>query len=314
MVGNSSLNRALANKDDEFYTQRSYIENELRHYAEHFRNKIVYCNCDDPTISQFFHYFSYNFHHLQLKKLITTCYRNQQYELFSQHEQESAVKLEYNGELVNGGNVPNIEQIGVQLLESDGDFRSKECIELLKQTDIVVTNPPFSLFRDYIAQLMEYNKKFLIIGNMNAITYANVFPLIKENRIWLGASSSGMKFNTPTQGSKHLGTAVWFTNLDHKQRHQDLILYERYTSEKYPHYDNYDAIEVGKTVEIPMDWNGVMGVPISFMSKYNPEQFEIIGSNRGRDQDPQGVYGRGTFLDGTEVFKRIFIRNLSPQP
>ena len=296
---NKNLNQAKREKNDEFYTQLSDIENELRHYSDHFRGKIVYCNCDDPRLSNFFHYFSYNFERLGLKKLITACYKNQTLDMFSRHDSERAIWLEYNGN-TKGGRVPNVEDIGIRELEGDGDFRSVECIELLKQADIVVTNPPFSLFREYVAQLMECGKKFLVIGSMNGVKYREIFPLIKDNRMWLGVTPKGqdMLFDVPTgyaqelvatakEGSAYrvvegvikgrLGNAAWFTNLDHKKRHEDLILYKRYSPEEYPKYGNYDAINVDKTAEIPMDWHGLMGVPITFLDKHNPEQFEIIG-------------------------------------
>ena len=295
---NENLRKAKQQKNDEFYTQLSDIENELRHYTGHFLGKVVYCNCDDPRVSNFFHYFSYNFERLGLKKLITACYRNQERDLFSRHDSERAIWLEYNGN-AKGGRVPDVGDIGVREFEGDGDFRSAECIELLKQADIVVTNPPFSLFREYLAQLMEYGKKFLIIGNKNAVTYKEIFPLIKDNRIWVGHTpmSKDLLFDLPEglaqelkatkkQGSsyriidgvvKGRSQSIWFTNLDHKKRHEDLILYKRYSPEEYPAYDNYDAINVDKTAEIPMDWDGAMGVPISFLDKYNPEQFEILG-------------------------------------
>ena len=290
---NENLRKAKRQKSDEFYTQRSDIENELRHYTEHFRGKVVYCNCDDPSVSSFFHYFSHNFERLGLKKLITACYRNQDRDLFSRHDSERAIWLEYNGN-AQGGRVPDVGDIGVREFKEDGDFRSAECIELLKQADIVVTNPPFSLFREYVAQLVQYGKKFLIIGNQNAITYKELFPLIKENKIWLGPSikSGDREFGVPNHypltaatsridenGNKFVRVkgVRWFTNLDYPQRHEDLILYKRYSPEEYPAYDNYDAINVGKTAEVPMDWDGAMGVPITFLDKHNPEQFEILG-------------------------------------
>ena len=290
---NENLRKAKQQKKDEFYTQLSDIENELRHYIGHFSGKVVYCNCDDPRVSNFFHYFSYNFERLGLKKLITACYRNKQRDLFSRHDSERAIWLEYKGN-AEGGRVPDVEDIGIREFEGDGDFHSAECIELLKQADIVLTNPPFSLFREYVAQLMEHSKQFLIIGNMNAITYKEIFPLIKDNRIWLGPSitSGDREFGVPDHypltaathridenGNKFVRVkgVRWFTNLDHAKRHEDLILYKRYSPEEYPTYDNYDAINVDKTAEIPMDWFGAMGVPITFLDKHNPEQFEILG-------------------------------------
>jgi len=318
---NIHLQKAISSKKDEFYTQLSDIEKELKHYKEHFKGKVVFCNCDDPRVSNFFHYFSYNFEKLGLTKLITTCYKNQDADLFSQNNTERAIYLEYEGDK-NRNNIPDPTEIGIKLLDGDGDFRSTECIELLKQADIVVTNPPFSLFREYVAQLVEYEKKFIIIGHQNSITYKDVFKLIKDDKIWLGygfnrncahfinrhyvdyASDADHK-----EGMIRVSGVQWFTNLDINKRHEEMILYKQYSPEEYPQYDNYDAIEVGKTVDIPMDYTGVMGVPITFLNKYNPEQFEIIGCNRGVDQDPNGVYGRGSYLNGKETFKRLFIRN-----
>ena len=295
---NENLQKAKRQKNDEFYTQLSDIETELRHYSDHFRGKVVYCNCDDPRVSNFFHYFSYNFERLDLKKLITACYRNQERDLFSRHDSERAIWLEYKGS-AKGGREPDIEDIGVREFKGDGDFRSAESIELLRQADIVVTNPPFSLFREYVAQLVEYSKKFLIIGNKNAITYKEIFPLIKDNRMWVGHTpmSKDLLFNLPESLARELkatkkkgssyriidgvvkgrSQSIWFTNLDHKKRHEDLILYKRYSPEEYVTYDNYDAINVDRTAEIPMDWDGAMGVPITFLDKHNPEQFEILG-------------------------------------
>ena len=299
MSANRNLHKAKSNKKDEFYTQLSDIENELWHYRDHFRGKVIYCNCDDPRVSNFFHYFSLQFRGLGLKKLITTCYKNQQMDMFSQNDAEKAIWLEYDG-TQNETGVPSVEDIGIHYLEGDGDFRSQECIELLKQADIVVTNPPFSLFRQYVAQLMKYEKKFLIIAHQNAITYKEIFPLIKDNRLWLGRTPRGrdMLFDVPKdyarelvatrkEGSAYkivdgvvkgrLGSASWFTNLDYRQRHEDLIPIKKYTPEEYPKYDNYDAINVNKTAEIPYDYDGAMGVPITFLNKYNPDQFDIVG-------------------------------------
>jgi len=274
---NTSLSNARKSKSDEFYTQLPDIEREIIHYRKHFKNKVVFCNCDDPRVSNFFHYFSYNFEKLKLKKLITTCYKNQDMDLFSRHDTERAIYLEYEGDK-NENRVPDSEEIGIKQLKEDGDFRSKECIELLKQSDIVVTNPPFSLFREYIEQLVKYNKKFLMIGSWNAISYKEVFPLLMKNKIWIGHNSGVMVFKMPNYSeSKRMGNICWFTNLDISKRHEDLILYEKYTPEKYPTYDNYNAININKIKDIPIDYEGVMGVPINFMDKYNPEQFEIMG-------------------------------------
>lgn len=296
-MANKTFDKAKNAKEDEFYTQLSEIENELKHYKEHFRGKVVLCNCDDPRISNFFHYFSYNFEHLGLKKLITTCYKNQDRDLFSKNNSEQAIYLEYEGDK-NGNRVPDIEEIGIKPLKGDGDFRSAECIELLKQADIIVTNPPFSLFREYIAQLIKYEKKFLVIGNQNAITYKDIFSLIQENKMWLGYKFGDMKFTVPdyyepratrfwidenNQKWRSLGNICWYTNLDIPKRHDELILYKHYTPEEFPKYDNYDAINVDKTADTPMDYDGVMGVPITFLDKYNPDQFEIITLGIGED-------------------------------
>jgi hypothetical protein len=318
---NRNLNAAKASKQDEFYTQLSDIEKELRHYTAHFNGKTVLCNCDDPRVSNFFHYFSHNFARLKLKRLVTTCYKNQQPDLFSRNESEKAIYLEYLGDR-DGNRVPDPGEIGLHELKCDGDFRSSECVELLKQADIVVTNPPFSLFREYVQQLIEHDKKFLIIGNFHAVTYKEIFKLLKENRIWLGYSHP-VAFVVPDhyemrdvrswrdeKGTnwRSLGNACWFTNLDIAKRHEDLVLFKNYTPQQYPTYDNYDAIEVKRYQDIPADFDGVMGVPVTFLEKYNPEQFEILGSNRGVDQDPNRVYGRGSHLNGKETFKRLFIR------
>lgn len=319
---NNNLAKAKKNKNDEFYTQLVDIENELKHYKNHFKDKTVYCNCDDPRVSNFFHYFSYNFENLGLKKLITTCYKNQDMELFSQNSSERAIYLEYNGNK-NGDKVPNPTEIGIKLLKGDGDFRSPESIELLKQADIVVTNPPFSLFREYVAQLVEYNKKFLIIGDQNAIAYKEIFKLIKENKIWLGVDNGGTKwfqvpnhYNIKTESRKKTengiqyfskGSIVWFTNLDHDKRHENLILYKTYNEAEYPKYDNYDAINVDKTADIPIDYQGAMGVPITFLDKYNPEQFEIIKSMASTtiDESSAGY----PFINGVRKYARIVIKH-----
>ena len=324
MSANRNLNTAKAKKKDEFYTQLSDIERELKYYCGHFRGKVVYCNCDDPRVSKFFRYFSLQFRGLGLKKLITTCYKNQQRDMFSRSDAEKAIWLEYNG-TQNATAVPSLEDIGVHHLEGDGDFRSQECIDLLKQADIVVTNPPFSLFREYVAQLMEYRKKFLIIGNMNASTYKEIFPLIKDQKVWYGASikSGDREFGVPEnypltaassrvdeKGNKfvRIKGVRWYTNLDYRQRHEDLILHRRYSPEVYPKYDNYDAIEVSKTANIPMDWEGEMGVPISLLDKHNPDQFEIIGA----DTWFTGKLGR-FYVKGSRKYARIVIRRKEMQ-
>ncbi|MEE1001840.1 MAG: adenine-specific methyltransferase EcoRI family protein, partial [Bacteroidales bacterium] len=290
-----------------------------KHYWEHFKGKTILCNCDDPRVSNFFRYFSLKFEDLGLKKLIATCYKSNQIEMFSQQNTERAVYIEYYGDK-NGNRQVDDNELEVKELQGDGDFRSAECIELLKEADIVVTNPPFSLFREYVAQLIEYEKKFLIIGNKNALTYKEIFTLIKANKIWTGVRgfSGGMWFKSDYEGKtekiiKDLEgnteriinvPSIWFTNLDHKKRHEELILYKNYTPEEYPKYDNYDAIEVKKTAEIPMNYNGVMGVPITFLDKYNPEQFEILGLDDHRVQ----WRGRGPEINGKCVYRRIIIK------
>lgn len=322
MAGSRGLSEAKRAKKDEFYTQLVDIENEVRHYTAHFRGKTVLCNCDDPRISNFFHYFASNFERLGLRRLISVCYKNQEPDLFSMNQSERAIWLEYFGDR-NGNRVPDPEEIGIRELKGDGDFRSAECIELLKEADIVVTNPPFSLFREYVAQLVEYQKQFLIIGNVNAISYKNIFELIQANRLWLGKSihSGDREFEVPASyplnaagcresadGKRFIKVkgVRWFTNLDYAARHEDLVLYETYSPEKYPTYDNYAAINVNKTAEIPMDYNGIMGVPITFLDKYNPDQFEIVGLDRYVADNPE--YGHRFTIDGKETYARILIR------
>ena len=314
MNTNINLHSAKKNKKDEFYTQLSDIVNEMFRYKEQFKGKSVFCNCDDPRVSNFFHYFSYNFEHLELKKLVTTCYKNDDINLFSNNTRERGIFLEYNGDK-NGNKIPDAEEIGVTPLKDDGDFRSAEAIELLKQADIVATNPPFSLFREYVAQLMEHDKKFIIIGHQNAISYKEIFSLIKENKIWLGYGFKGgaghfinksyedyATCKSHKEGMIRVSGVVWFTNMDIQKRHEDIILYEKYNEEKYPKYDNYDAINVDKVKEIPMDYSGVIGVPITFMEKYNPEQFEIVSFRKGDDDKDLHIGGRSPYL-------RILIKN-----
>lgn len=333
MANNVKLHAANKAKKDEFYTQLSDIENELRHYREHFKGKTVLCNCDDPRVSNFFHYFSYNFEFLGLKKLITTCYKNQNMELFSRNDCESAIWLEYFGDR-NGDRVPSPEEIGIHKLKGDGDFRSPECVELLKEADIVVTNPPFSLFREYVAQLFEYDKKFLIIGNQNSIICKEIFPLLKENKIWFGFGFKGgaghfisnyediAVAGDHRKGMIRVSGVNWYTNLDISKRHDEIVLYKRYSPEEYPKYDNYDAINVNVTTDIPCDYNGIMGVPVTFLDKYNPNQFEIIwqasGNTRacapkevlsevGYRPHPEDRGGCGV-VNGVRVYSRILIR------
>lgn len=318
---NKNLSKAKKEKNDEFYTQLTDIEKEMKHYKEHFKGKVVYCNCDDPRVSNFFHYFSYNFESLGLKKLIATCYKSESIEEYSTNDSEQAVCLVYEGDK-DGNRIPDVEEIGVITLKGDGDFRSKESIALSKEADIVVTNPPFSLFREYVSQLMKYEKKFLIVGNHNAVTNKDMFPYIQENKMWLGQSPRSMNFKIPGGELKSVN-ACWFTNLETKNRYEDLILYEKYCPDKYPKYDNYNAIEVSKTKEIPKDYEGIMGVPITFLDKYNPDQFEILWQSSGntRASTPSDILekigytphkedrGGCAVLSGKRKYSRILIKN-----
>jgi len=342
---NESLQKAAKAKADEFYTQLADIEAELRHYKAHFKGKKILCNCDDPFESNFFKYFAMNFNFLELAKLTATSYVDSpiaegQLPLFEVQDlgvRKGAGKKPYKMEItevrdedgsgaIDLGDVEYLlknQRNALSLLQGDGDFRSQECIDLLKDADIVVTNPPFSLFREYIAQLVEYNKHFIIIGNVNAITYKDVFKLVNNNQVWLGPSihSGDREFRVPDHypleaagcrvdenGVKYLRIkgVRWFTNLDYESRHEDITLYRRYEPEVYPHYDNYDAINVDKVAEIPDDYDGVMGVPITFLDKYNPEQFEIIGLDRYVEDNPN--YGRRFTLLGKETYARILIK------
>ena len=310
---NASMSAAIKAKNDEFYTLLTDVEKEMRHYRKHFKGKTVLCNCDDPFESNFFKYFVLNFNRLELKKLIATCYATspiagQQLSLFDvvggEEEQrnkpyKAVVTKVYDVTGDGGVDMFDVAELfkthenELTELEGDGDFRSDECLALLDEADIVVTNPPFSLFREYVATLMEHDKKFIIIGNSNAITYKEVFPLIMQNKLWLGVTRSGtgsMWFRImddfPVKSGQKvengvryqtIGNSAWFTNLDVKKRHEEMILVKRYTPDDYPRYDNYDAIEVSKILDIPLDYSGVMGVPITFLGKYNPDQFEIVG-------------------------------------
>lgn len=302
MAGNIALNKASKEKNDEFYTQLADIEEELKHYKKHFLGKTVLCNCDDPYESNFFKYFAMNFNHLGLKKLIATCYDSspivgEQLSLFPDKRPYMIQITEVIDE--NGDGAIDLTDVEYLLKNKknttrklkNGDFRSDECVKVLQEADIVVTNPPFSLFREYIAQLLEHEKKFIIIGSQNAITYKEIFPLLKDNVIWLGIGFKGGNayFAVPQSGSYAKGVydektglvkfrnCCWLTNLDHQKRHEELDLYKRYTTEEYPRYDNYDAINVDKTADIPEDYYGIMGVPLTFLDKYNPDQFEILG-------------------------------------
>ena len=347
-MANKNLNAAKTAKKDEFYTQLTDIERELQHYWPHFKDKVVLCNCDDPYESNFFKYFALRFNQLGMKKLICTCYNGspvQGNELaidFGDLENEPK-KIAYKVEItevkdLNGDGAVDLSDVQY-LLKNDknvistlktGDFRDPECIELLKQADVVVTNPPFSLFREYLAQLVEYNKSFLIIGNQNAITFKEIFPLIMKNKIWMGVTMDGRNhyFEVPEDyplteksgkienGRKYafVKSVVWFTNLDHKKRHEYFELVNTYSPEEYPKYDNYDAIEVKPASSMPKDYEGIMGVPITFIHKYNPEQFEIIGTTESEGKGfSNGLWEESSgiaqpLVKGNKKYKRLFIR------
>lgn len=320
---NDFLRKAKKNKNDEFYTQLEDIERELQYYQAHFKNKVVLCNCDDPTISNFYHYFARNFKKLGLKKLIASCYKEQSLDLFnSSSDISSGFYYEYTGN-ESEPIIPNLED--VTYFDSDGDFRSLESIELLKTADIVVTNPPFSLFRDFLDQIIHYNKQFLVIGNINAITYKETFRLIEENKVWMGVNMgrgiSGFivpdhyelygtetKINERGERIVSPNNCLWLTNLDNFKRHNDIILTKTYhnNEEHYPTYDNYNGINVNKTVDIPYDYRGVMGVPITFLHKFNPNQFEIVGFRKGND-------GKDLSINGKNTYFRILIKNKKPK-
>ena len=351
-----NLDAAKTAKKDEFYTQLTDIERELQHYWQHFHGKTVLCNCDDPYESNFFKYFALRFNQLGLKKLICTCYNGSpvagtQLSLFSLDAEGNEKKTAYKVEItevkdLNGDGAIDLSDVEylirndknvLSVLWGNGDFRSQECTELLKEADIVVTNPPFSLFREYVAQLMEYGKDFLIIGNVNAITYKDVFPLIRDNMLWFGPSitSGDRKFNVPndyplnaagcgidSDGKRFIRVkgVRWFTNLDHNKRHEEMDLVCRYSKEEYPTYDNYDAIEVSRTADIPYDYAGIMGVPITFLDKYSPDQFDILGlsASAGYNADIVGIEFHGMkdarpLINGKNTYARILIRNKHPK-
>jgi hypothetical protein len=351
-ISEQNLNKAIKDKKDEFYTQLVDIEKELKHYKDQFRGKVVYCNCDDPFESNFFKYFAGNFNALGLKRLIATSYKpspiaNTQLDLFGGEGivamPKGRPKITANKFIINevrdldGDGAFDLRDIAEQLkanknnewspMRGEGDFRSPESVELLKQADIVVTNPPFSLFREYVAQLVEYGKKFLILGDQNAITYKETFKLIKEDKLWLGYDNGGTKwfqvpddYDIPTESRKKIehgiqyfsmGRIVWFTNLDMAKRHQEITLYKKYSKEEYPNYDTYNAINVNKVSDIPMDYAGVMGVPITFLDKYSPSQFEIIGIDRYVEDNPH--YGRRFTINNRETYARVLIKNKNLQ-
>ncbi len=327
-TGNARLQQARRNKKDEFYTQLSDIEEELKHYRDFFNGKTVFCNCDDPYESNFFKYFALNFNALGLKKLIATCYSASpvmglELPLFDRMNGKKAYKIEIT-EVIDANNDGAVDLSDVEylikngkntliVLEENGDFRSAECVELLKQADVVVTNPPFSLFREYVAQLIEYNKKFIIIGNKNSITYKEIFKLIKENRLWLGYRNINkdmwlmlpddeQNFEKIENGKKikHI-MACWLTNIETTKRCEEVILYKKYTPEEYPKYDNYDAINVDKVADIPVDYDGAIGVPITFLDKYNPNQFEILGLLQSSTDEQAGIPNLRYYNDFKEM-------------
>ena len=303
---NENLHKAKVAKNDEFYTRLQDIENELRHYRNHFKGKVVYCNCDDARESNFFKYFSLSFEFLGLKKLIATGYK----------ENGKGVALVYEGDKNGNRNVDD-EEINVTELNGNGDFRSEECIEFLKEADIVVTNPPFSLFREYVTQLMQYGKKFLIIGNKNAITYKEIFPYIKNNELWLGTTNPNEYFLPNGEITKSVaGLCRWFTNLEHKKRNEELILYKHYNPTEYPKYENSNAIEVSKVAEIPMGYEGVCGVPISFLDKYCPNQFRILDArdialnDKQRNKSTYLIKDADGTINGKATYARILIQKI----
>lgn len=356
---NKELNKAGNAKKDEFYTQLVDIENELHHFKEYFKDKTVFCNCDDPYESNFFKYFAMNFNILGLKKLIATCYATSpiiytQLDIFgkvAEIKTGTITNKPYKIEITevkdeNGDGAINLADVEyliknnknvLTVLEGNGDFRSQECIELLKEADISVTNPPFSLFKEYVAQVIEYEKKFIIIGNQNALSYKDFFPLLRDNKVWMGVSihSGDREFQVPNTyplsaassrvdefGKKYIRIkgVRWFTNLDYDKRHETLPLYKKYTPEEYPKYDNYDAINVDRTADIPSDYDGVMGVPITFFDKYSPEQFEVIGlaASAGYNQYIVGIEFKGQkdarpLINGINIYARIFIKRKKSQ-
>ena len=308
---NKSLGKAKDVKNDEFYTRFDDIQAELNFYRDQLKDKVIYCNCDDPAESAFTDFFKLNFDYLGIKKLICTRYQKSNLFLFADPVRKSGYRLEITAKNKNDKKPVKIN------LKGDGDFRSPECIELLKEADIVITNPPFSLFREYVDQLIKNNKKFLIIGNDNAITYKEIFKLVKENKIWLGYTRV-KEFHKPDGSTQKFGNVGWFTNLDVKKRHEDIILFKTYKGNKsdYPKYDHYDAINVDRTKDIPVDYKGAMGVPITFLDKHNPEQFEIIdGLNRYSILSGPTVKTKGKYLaqvNGEPIYVRIVIKSKNP--
>lgn len=329
-MANRNLNKAKKAKNDEFYTQLADIENEMKHYREHFKGKVIYMNCDDPQESNFWKYFALNFDFFEIKMLVSTHFDE------SEPTYKTILDRDDSGSMNDYGRDEFGVQTGrIELLKQNGDFRSEESIELLKVADVVVTNPPFSLFREYIAQLIEHKKKFIVLGTQNAITYKEIFPLLKENKMWVGNNYGGMAFRVPDEyeaksvflgrdANKYqkLGNITWYTNLEFPKRFEDQMLYRTFVGNEndYPTYDNYDAINIDKVKNIPMDYEGVMGVPITFMNNHNPEQFEVLGATESEGKG----FSNGIFLcdeghptqpvvKGKRKYKRIFIRNLKPE-
>lgn len=318
---NTLLHNAKKSKNDEFHTQLSDIERELGHYEQHFRGKVVYCNCDDPRVSNFFNYFFLNFERLGIKKLITACCKKQDYDLFNAEECEKGFFLVYSGEKEKKDKLLKDKCVPFR---GDGDFRSGESMELLKQCDIVVTNPPFSLFKEHVGQLARYDKKFLVIGNINAITYKEIFRLIQANKAWLGINLGrgisgfivpdhyelyGTEARIDDGGNRIVASnnCLWLTNLDNFKRHEHIDLTKSYVGNEieYPKYDNYEGINVNKTKDIPYDYQGAMGVPITFLHRYNPAQFEIIKFRKGNDEKDLSIQGKCPYF-------RILVRNRHP--
>ena len=326
VAGNSNLHDSARNKQDEFYTQLSLIENELKYYREHFKGKVVFCNCDDPFESNFFKYFAMNFNALGLKKLIATCYClspvfSTEIDLFDPESEKKIIPGKKKAVQFRIVEIPDMNCDGAISLEdaelliknrrpyrvlkgdkkySAGDFRSNECVELLKEADVVVTNPPFSLFREYVTQLVEYGKEFLILGNLNAVTYKEILPLVMNNKVWIGYNSGHYWFKVPStyeekktdfktdengQKWRRMGNICWFTNMDIEKRHENMTLFRTYSPDAYPKYDNYDAIDVSKTADIPCDYFEAVGVPVTYLTKFNPEQFELLGIDKDFTSD-----------------------------
>jgi len=317
---NASLQKASFEKNGEFYTQLNDIENELRNYRKDLKDKTVYCNCDDPRVSNFFHYFAYNFERLGLKKVISSCYKSESIEHFSRKNSKSAIYLEYEGDK-NGNRIPDLSEIGIKKLSGDGDFRSPESIALLEQADVIVTNPPFALFREFITTVIKHKKKFIVIGPITQIVAKDIFKLIMTNQIWLGYGFNGgnayFKIPTPKEfaagvydvktGLVKFRNVTWYTNLEIPRRNDELPLYKKYNKKDYPTYANYPAIHVTKIKDIPCDFEGEMGVPITFAAIHNPKQFKIIGSSGTLAKPMDKIAAKGKYVPGGP---RFYLKNL----